>query len=183
MNKNLFSGLATFFLCLTVGSMPLAALDPKLELDEYAVEHYSTENGLPQSSVLAMVQTRDGYLWLGTYEGLARFDGLNFTVFDKSNTPEMESNGIKALAEDREGRLWVGTTAGLLRYSQGRFERFDNRQGLQSHFILCLFLDRSGTLWAGTTGGLHRWNKGPLPGVHHRAGIVKQLHHLPGRRR
>ena len=76
-----------------------------------------------------MVQTRDGYLWLGTYEGLARFDGLTFTVFDKSNTPEMESNGIKALAEDREGRLWVGTTAGLLRYSQGRFERFDSRAG------------------------------------------------------
>jgi diguanylate cyclase (GGDEF)-like protein len=157
MVKNRFLRLALPIWLLAAIQFPLLALDPKLELDEYAVERYTTENGLPQSSVLAMVQTRDGYLWLGTYEGLARFDGLNFTVFDKSNTPEMESNGIKALAEDREGRLWVGTTAGLLRYSQGRFERFDNRQGLRSHFILCLFLDHSGALWIGTTGGLHRW--------------------------
>ncbi|HUU05948.1 MAG TPA: two-component regulator propeller domain-containing protein [Patescibacteria group bacterium] len=156
---NRFLGLALLLWLVAAIPIHLLALDPKLELNEYAVEHYSTENGLPQSSVLAMVQTRDGYLWLGTYEGLARFDGLNFTVFDKSNTPQMESNGIKALAEDREGRLWVGTTAGLLRYSKGRFERFDNRQGLQSHFILCLFLDRSDTLWAGTTAGLYRWKK------------------------
>jgi diguanylate cyclase (GGDEF)-like protein len=157
MVRNRFIRLALLAWLLASSRFYLPALDPNLGLDEYAVERYSTENGLPQSSVLAMVQTRDGYLWLGTYEGLARFDGLSFTVFDKSNTPEMESNGIKALAEDREGRLWVGTTAGLLCYNRGRFERFDSRQGLHNHFILCLFLDRSGTLWVGTTGGLHRW--------------------------
>jgi diguanylate cyclase (GGDEF)-like protein len=156
--KRFFPLLLLLGWLLAAGPIPLPALDPNLGLDEYAVERYSTENGLPQSSVLAMVQTRDGYLWLGTYEGLARFDGLNFTVFDKSNTPEMESNGVRALAEDREGRLWVGTTAGLLRFSQGRFERFDKRHGLASHSILCLFQDRSGTLWAGSTGGLHRWD-------------------------
>ena len=155
---NRFLRLALPLWLLAASQIHLLALDPKLELDEYTVEHYSTENGLPQSSVLAMTQTRDGYLWLGTYEGLARFDGLKFTVFDKSNTPEMESNGIKALAEDREGRLWVGTTSGLLLYNQGHFQRFDKRQGLRSHFILCLFLDSSGTLWVGTTGGLHRWD-------------------------
>ena len=140
---------------LASAPLSLSALDPNLALDEYAIERYSTENGLPQSSVLAMIQTRDGYLWLGTYEGLARFDGLTFTVFDKSNTLEMESNGIKALAEDGKGRLWIGTTAGLLRYAGGRFQRFDEHQGLFTHFILCLFLDRSGTMWVGTTGGLY----------------------------
>jgi diguanylate cyclase (GGDEF)-like protein len=142
---------------LAISQAPLSAIDPRLGLDEYALERYSTENGLPQSSVLAMAQTHDGYLWLGTYEGLARFDGHSFTVFDKSNTPEMESNSIKALAEDRQGRLWIGTTAGLLRYRQGRFERVDERQGLRNQFILCLHIDRSGTLWVGTTHGLHRW--------------------------
>ena len=142
---------------LLASHLSLPALDPKLELEEYAVERYTTANGLPQSSVLAMVQTHDGYLWLGTYEGLARFDGMTFTVFDKSNTPEMESNSIKALAEDPQGGLWIGTISGLLRYFQGRFERFDERQGLNTHFILCLFLDRSGTLWVGTPGGLYRW--------------------------
>lgn len=157
MAKRRLFQLALLACLMAANPLSLRALDPNLGLDEYAVEHYSTENGLPQSSVLAMVQTRDGYLWLGTYGGLARFDGMNFTVFDRSNTPEMESNGIKALAEDREGGLWVGTTSGLLRYQGGRFERFDSRHGLRSHFILCLLLDRSGTLWIGTTGGLYRW--------------------------
>jgi diguanylate cyclase (GGDEF)-like protein len=155
MNRTVRLALGAWL--VTIGHFTLQALDPALQLNEYALERYSTENGLPQSSVLAMAQTHDGYLWLGTYEGLARFDGHGFTVFDKSNTPEMESNSIKALAEDRQGRLWIGTTAGLLRYQQGRFERVDERRGLRNRFILCLHLDRSGTLWVGTTHGLHRW--------------------------
>lgn len=157
MPTNLGLRSVVLLLLLAAGFAPLCALDPQLELDEYAVERFTTANGLPQSSVLTMVQTRDGYLWLGTYEGLARFDGLTFTVFDKNNTPEMASNSIKALAEDAHGALWVGTTAGLLRYARGRFERFDERQGLNTHFILCLLQDRSGTLWVGTPGGLYRW--------------------------
>jgi diguanylate cyclase (GGDEF)-like protein len=156
MIRNRLLQLALPLWLLAAAPFSLPALDPNLGLDEYAIERYSTENGLPQSSVLAMIQTRDGYLWLGTYEGLARFDGLTFTVFDKSNTPEMESNGIKALAEDDDGRLWIGTTAGLLRYAAGRFQRFDERRGLLSHFILCLFLDSSGSMWIGTTNGLYR---------------------------
>ncbi|MCU0236945.1 MAG: diguanylate cyclase [Acidobacteria bacterium] len=160
MAKNHFIRLALALMLLAACLAPLPALDPALELDEYAVERYTTENGLPQSSVMALVQTRDGYLWLGTYEGLARFDGQAFTIFDKSNTPEMESNSIKALAEDAQGRLWVGTTSGLLRYGNGRFERFDERHGLKSHFILCLHFDHRGTLWAGTTHGLHRLEDG-----------------------
>jgi diguanylate cyclase (GGDEF)-like protein len=157
MIKKLIPRLALLSIIWNLTSISLLALDPKLELDQYSVDRYTTENGLPQSSVLAMVQTRDGYLWLGTYEGLARFDGLNFTVFNKTNTPEMESNGVKALAEDRDGRLWVGTTAGLLCFYQGRFQRFDSRSGLSNSFILCLHIDRAGILWAGTTQGLFRY--------------------------
>jgi len=146
-----------FFLFLAASLSPLPALDPDLQLEDYTVETYSAENGLPQSSVLALVQTRDGYLWLGTYEGLARFDGHDFTVFDKGNTPQMESNGIKALLEDQDGRLWVGTTAGLLRLGPNGFERFDQRHGLSNISILCIYQDHAGALWVGTTGGLHRW--------------------------
>ncbi len=136
------------------------ALDPARSIDQYARDVYSTESGLPQSSVVAMVQTRDGYLWLGTYEGLARFDGVRITVFDKSNTPEMESNGIRALLEDRDGDLWVGTAAGLLRYRRGRFERFDAAAGLASPVILCLHQDWKGVLWVGTPQGLHSLEAG-----------------------
>lgn len=162
MHKGTAAGRLILFISLLFLPAALPALDPSLDLDEYSIETFSAENGLPQSSVLALVQTRDGYLWLGTYEGLARFDGHAFTVFDKGNTPEMESNGVKALLEDRDGRLWVGTTAGLLRSGPGGagrdgFERFDARHGLRSSSILCLLEDHAGTLWVGTNSGLHRW--------------------------
>lgn len=157
-SSNRLHMLAPLFLAFFIAvSLFLPALDPGLKLSDYSLEIFSAENGLPQSSVMALVQTRDGYLWLGTYEGLARFDGHQFTVFDKGNTPQMESNGIKALLEDRAGDLWVGTTAGLLRRSARGFERFDREHGLRSISILCLFQDHAGGLWVGTTGGLHRW--------------------------
>jgi ligand-binding sensor domain-containing protein len=74
----------------------------------YRFDHWTTDNGLPQNTVRAIVQTRDGYLWLTTFDGLARFDGVRFTVFDKSNTPAITNNRFTALYEDRDGTLWAG---------------------------------------------------------------------------
>ena len=66
---------------------------------------------MPQNSILAIAQTPDGYLWLATEDGLARFDGARFTVFDKENTPALEANDIRALAVDGDRSLWIGTNA------------------------------------------------------------------------
>ena len=79
-----------------------------------------TAQGLPQDTVQAILQTRDGYIWLGTQEGLVRFDGLHFTVFDRQNTPALAHNNIQALCEMRDGALWIGTNRGLVRYASGR---------------------------------------------------------------
>ena len=100
----LWLGLLTVFHCT-----PLRALDPVMEIGQYNLEVYSTENGLPQSSVLSIIQTSDGYLCMATYEGIARFDGVRFTIFDKSNTPEINSNRIRCLFEDSKKNIWVGT--------------------------------------------------------------------------
>jgi ligand-binding sensor domain-containing protein/signal transduction histidine kinase len=75
----------------------------------FAVDKWTEEEGLPQSVVLAMIQTRDGYLWLGTLKGLARFDGVHFEKFDESNTPGLNSGRILKLYEDSQTNLWVGT--------------------------------------------------------------------------
>src|ERR1039457_474580 len=92
----------------------------------YHVARYTTEQGLPQNTIRALLQTRDGYLWIGTLAGLARFDGVAFDVFNAGNTPEMINDAINALAEDRQdGTLWINTGNGLLRYYQHRFERSD----------------------------------------------------------
>ena len=103
--------------------MPGMALDPQRRVSQYSQDVWRSDDGLPQNSLLSMAQTRDGYLWLGTWEGLARFDGARFTVFDKRNTPELRNHTIKALVEDASGTLWVGTDQGLVAYRQGRFER------------------------------------------------------------
>ena len=78
----------------------------------FTVDAFGTDRGLPSSAVLAVTQTRDGYLWVGTLEGLARFDGVQFTVFDENNTPELNSRVVRRLFEDRQTNLWVGTENG-----------------------------------------------------------------------
>ena len=91
-------------------------------LPDYFTRVWQTQDGLPNNAVTAIVQTRDGYLWLATYDGLARFDGVNFVIFDNSNTPEMRSSRVTSLFEDAEGNLWIGCESGeLTRYQDGHF--------------------------------------------------------------
>jgi signal transduction histidine kinase/ligand-binding sensor domain-containing protein len=126
----------------------------------YLHDVLNTENGLPQNDVTQVIQTRDGYLWLGTNGGLARFDGVRFTVFDSGNTPELRSNRILALAEDRDGTLWIGTqNGGLTSYSQGRFRTYTTRDGLPDESIFDIEADRQGNLWL-SPGGLLRLTNG-----------------------
>jgi len=84
---------------------------------------WQTDDGLPQKHITAIVQTRDGYLWLGTYNGLARFDGVRFVVFNAANTPGLASSRVTSLCEDTNGVLWLGHDAGeLTRFQDNRFE-------------------------------------------------------------
>jgi signal transduction histidine kinase/ligand-binding sensor domain-containing protein len=122
-------------------------LRPEAAPVSYHVTRYTTEQGLPQNTIRALLQTRDGYLWVGTLAGLARFDGVAFDVFNTGNTPEMINDAINALAEDRQdGSLWINTGNGLLRYYQHRFERFDEQQGFPQPFGE-LWPARQGRLW------------------------------------
>ena len=97
------------FLCLWM-TAAAAALDPSKPVQQYVHKSWTSLDGLPQNSVLAILQTHDGYLWFGTEEGLARFNGNHFTVFSKDNTPAFRSNDISALLEDgRDKSIWIGT--------------------------------------------------------------------------
>lgn len=92
---------------------------------QYRIDQWTTENGLPQNSVYGIVQTRDGYLWLATVDGLARFDGARFKIFNKSNSPGIINNRFISLFEAANGDLWAGTEeSGIVRFSGGRFENF-----------------------------------------------------------
>jgi ligand-binding sensor domain-containing protein/signal transduction histidine kinase len=135
-----------------VRATSLFALDPDKAISQYVRDSWQLEDGLPQNSAMCILQTRDGYLWIGTEEGLARFDGIRFKNFDKSNTKEIEENWINSLTEDRDGALWIGTDGGgLLRYKNGKFERFKSKEIHPTVFPI--YEDRKGTLWVGTLGG------------------------------
>ena len=89
---------------------------------DYSIENWQLEQGLPQVSVTSIAQTPDGYLWLGTFNGLVRFDGVRFTVFDEGNTPNLGNSGIKQLEVDDQGALWMVTMAdALVRMAGGQF--------------------------------------------------------------
>lgn len=88
-----------------LGTQTASALEPQKPVTQYVHDAWRTEDGLPQNSVLAIAQTPDGYLWLATQEGLARFDGVRFTVFDKNNTQAIRNNYIQALCAARDGSL------------------------------------------------------------------------------
>jgi ligand-binding sensor domain-containing protein/signal transduction histidine kinase/CheY-like chemotaxis protein len=135
--------------------MPALALDPHRAISQYSHQSWSNEDGLPQNTVFAIQQTRDGYLWLGTWEGLVRFDGVNFTVYNRQNTPELGEHGIRSLLDDGAGGLWVGTKKGVLHYDKGRFQRLPDEGDLRQVNVPALALEGS-TLWVGSSLGLER---------------------------
>ena len=113
----------------------------------YRVTRWTTDQGLPQNRISCLKQARDGYLWLGTWFGLARFDGARFSVFDKYNTPELVNDAINAVAEDTDGTLWIATAAGLVSYRDYHFHRLTTADGLPDRKVWRLAACCAGGVW------------------------------------
>jgi len=134
--------------------MPALALDPARALTQYGLDIWQEEQGLPNNTVRKIVRTRDGYLWLGTQEGLVRFDGIAFTTFDTRTTPALTHGSVWALLEGRDGSLWIGTNGGgLNRWKDGVVTAWTVKQGLGSDRVWALWESRDGSLLVGTDGG------------------------------
>ena len=138
------------------------ALEPDDGLAHFGRDAWDSDAGLPQNSVQVILQTHDGYFWLGTQEGLVRFDGVRFTVFDTRNTPELKDDWVQALAETRDGTLWIGTLSGLARRRAGKFESVGEGTDLDRALVGSLVAARDGTLWVGSSAGLGRMRDGKL---------------------
>jgi len=142
-----------------LAGLPAFALDPRKTLTQYSHTLWTQQHGLPQDTIRAIAQTADGYLWLGTDEGLARFDGYEFVNFSKANG-DLPANSITALAATGDGSLWIGTSNGLAQYRERRFHTFTVKQGLPDNAVTALYSDHAGTLWLVAGLYLSRYQNG-----------------------
>jgi signal transduction histidine kinase/ligand-binding sensor domain-containing protein len=142
------------FLCLMVllaGSCRAKA--------QYRSTQWTTDNGLPQNSVRGIVQGTDGYIWVATLNGVARFDGIRFTVFDKSNTPGITSNRFVSMVRGGSNELWLPSEDGnLIHYHEGRFETIEESAGLRPHSVGAITGDQKGGVWIESDDKIFAWN-------------------------
>src|ERR1700743_2206844 len=114
---------------------------------QYHVDSWTTENGLPQNIFTNVCQTKQGYLWLATLDGLVRFDGVRFVVFDRSNTPGISGNRFTSIYCTDDGFWAPSETSGVTRYHRGKFTTYTTQQGLPSDEVLGITWDYSGRFW------------------------------------
>ena len=130
---------------------------------QYVATVWQTEQGLPNNSVQAIVQDREGYLWLATSAGLARFDGVRFRVFGGEDFPSLQSSRFQSLYASRSGELWIGTrNGGLIRLHNGIVTTYLERDGLPSRNIRSIGEDTEGKLWINTISGIACYAGGKL---------------------
>ena len=114
---------------LLLGIVTVCLGASKSAVDEYSRRVWRVPDGLPQNRIQAISQTSEGYLWIGTSGGLARFDGVRFVVFDRSSDTAIRDDSILALCPSRDGSLWIGTEGGgLLHYRNGSFQQFGTKE-------------------------------------------------------
>jgi len=130
-----------------------AALEPTTSLASYGRQAWAMENGLPQNTVQALAQTKDGFLWLATEAGLVRFDGVEFQTYDRNSNPALPGNDIPCLLATADGALWIGTNAGLARWKDGAEKTFTTQDGLPANGILALEENSDGQLLVSADGG------------------------------
>ncbi len=145
------------------GPAPLPPLAGAADEAPVAFRHLTADQGLPSPSVYAVTQDALGFVWVGTADGLARYDGVELQSYRHraSDSSSVAGNEIQALAAGPGGSLWVGTSAGLSRYDPAR-DAFETVTGLPSANVLALAADTLGGVWAGTARGVARVEPGTL---------------------
>jgi two-component system, sensor histidine kinase and response regulator len=140
---------------------------PEKPLEFYKQRVWSSRDGLPQNSLFVIMQTRDGYIWLGTDAGVVRFDGANFDVYNCENSPSIPDDIIQDFKLEPDDSFWIATRqGGLTSYRNGTFGRsYSVQDGLYSNNIKTLAGSKENTLWIGTFGGLNRLDNGQLSKV------------------
>lgn len=160
-----FNSIASFprLIALVVGVVICSSvygLDPTRSPSQYRFDEWTTIDGLPYPGIHKLYQSADGFLWIGTGSGAARFDGVSFNVYTKETVPEMVDDEIHAFREDAAGRLWLGTGHGVLWYRNGVWSRPVLGPGLDDKSVRALWLDPDGSMLIALSDQLLRYKNG-----------------------
>jgi signal transduction histidine kinase/ligand-binding sensor domain-containing protein len=160
-------GLAPQSIALAEKQFPPKQVSPEVSdrsvASRYMIDSWQVQDGLPSQTVRAISETPDGYLWIGTSGGLARFDGSRFKTYSRQNVTALEDDSIYCLLTTRDGSLWIGTEGGgLVQFKAGVFSLYKSGDSPQSGFIRGLYEDSGHTLWVATDGGLFRVRGGDI---------------------
>ena len=157
--QSCFSAKTTFVICLfTILSLVVlipsnaqyySSLRPEKNPSQYILKYWNTENGLTSESTNNLIQTNDGYIWIGTYTGLHRFDGVNFTIYNANNS-SLPSSNVLRLGFDKEDKLWLGTLHGICVYENGNFAVPDALKPVKNYSIEAMLNTNNGELWFST---------------------------------
>jgi len=147
VNRANSRGSIIIALGILLGSWSCAfALDPSLDVGQYAHTAWKVSQGFSKGVIFSMAQTADGYLWIGTDSGLFRFDGVRSVQWQPPAGDQLASSDIRSLLNARDGRLWIGTVKGLASWKEGKLTHYPQLDGL---VIVTLLEDREGMIWAG----------------------------------
>ncbi|MCP4219628.1 MAG: response regulator [bacterium] len=151
MRKTKIYPVLLVLLLWLMGAIPLEALNPDKKIDQYVLDAWTTDDGLPQNSIVSLLQTGDGYLLGGTQRGIFRFNGMDFEVFNKINTPALrKSDFVTCLLKHSDGSVWIGTQDGeLIRMQDWKFENIIDNTPLAGNAVNALGQDGEGNLWIG----------------------------------
>ncbi len=163
---------------LNFSAKPLFSLDPDKNISQYIHKSWEIKDGLPQNSVFSIIQSYNGYLWLATEEGIVRYNGNSFEVYNRYNVDEIKHNYFWCIIEDALNNLWFGSRGGgVIKYDFDSFFHIGKEDGLTDNFVLSILEDRiDGSLWIGTNGsGLNQYKDGNITQYTTKNGLINNF--------
>jgi len=153
-----------------------SSLDPNKKLNQYIIDIWNTDNGLPQNSIQSILQTKDKFLWFATQEGAVKFDGVNFILYDKITTGAIKNNYTTSIYEDTDGNIYLGTMGGgFTVLSKGKLKTYITDDGLCNDFVSYITEDKNKNIWLATNKGLSKFSNGKFTNYNTKDGLPSDI--------